>query len=114
MTRALLSLHRVVIPMPPIAHAIAGSCHFHTLRPTGHIKRQLRPSAVSAEPSGSGNLLRDNPASRLISRLVGKEAKDSDEQPGKQSSIRVHIQKLALEAQQSAPDSEASSQGSQV
>lgn len=69
---------------------------------------------VSAEPSGSGNFLKDNPASRLISRLVRKEATDSDEQASKQSNIKTHIRKLALEAQQSAPDSEASSQGSQV
>ena len=78
--------------MPPAAHPIAGSCHFQTFRATGHIRRQLRPSVVSAEPSGSGNFLKDNPASRLISRLVRKEATDSDEQASKQSNIKTIYQ----------------------
>lgn len=100
--------------MPPFASSIPCANRLPTLISPGNAKRHPRPCAVSAEPSGARNILKDNPASRLLSRLVGEEAADSEDKQPKQSSIQEHIRRLALEAQQSAPTSEASSQGAQV
>lgn len=100
--------------MPLFAGSVPCANRLPTLLAPSNAKRHPRPCAASAEPSGARNILKDNPASRLISRLVGEEAADSQDKQSGQSSIQEHIRSLALEAQQSAPNSEASSQGTQV
>lgn len=99
--------------MPLFAGSVPCANRLPTLLAPSNAKRHPRPCAASAEPSGARNILKDNPASRLISRLVGEEAADSQDKQSGQSSIQEHIRSLALEAQQSAPNSEASSQGTQ-
>ncbi|KAK9863004.1 hypothetical protein WJX84_002802 [Apatococcus fuscideae] len=90
---------------------------------TSHIPRttrcstprpQLRPIAAAKEPAGLGRLLKANPASRLFSNLLAKQEDTSaNDQPNKEASIKDKISRLASEAHQAAPTSEASSQGTQ-